>query len=86
MTATTMAVMATVIIMADTEIMTVTTTVVSEMTEMDSLETVASERIMTRTVEDLTEVREEIMTEEILHLRKSLISQLSQIQEDMIQE
>ena len=31
-------------------------------------------------------VRDVIMTEEILHLRKSLISQLSQIQEDMIQE
>ena len=56
------------------------------MTETDSLEMVASERIMTRTVEDLTEVREEIMIEEILHLRKSLIFQLSQIQEDMIQE
>ena len=84
-TVITMAATVTVIIMV-TEIMTVTTTVVSEMTETDSLEMAVSERIMTRTVEDLTEVREEIMTEEILHLRKSLIFQLSQIQEDMIQE
>ena len=81
-----MVVMVTVIIMAISEIMTVTTTVVSEMTEMDSLETVASERIMTRTAMALMVVRDVIMTEEILHLRKSLISQLSQIQEDMIQE
>ena len=74
------------VIMAVIETMTATITAVSEMTETDSLEMAASERIMTRTVEDLTEVREEIMTEEILHLRKSLIFQLSQIQEDMIQE
>ena len=86
MTVTTMVVMVTVIIMAISETMTVTTTVVSEMTEMDSLETVASERIMTRTAMALMVVRDVIMTEEILHLRKSLISQLSQIQEDMIQE
>jgi hypothetical protein len=66
--------------------LTATITAVSEMTETDSLEMAVSERIMTRTVEDLTEVREEIMTEEILHLRKNLIFQLSQIQEDMIQE
>ena len=86
MTVTTMVVMVIVIIMAVIETMTATITAVSEMTETDSLEMAASERIMTRTVEDLTEVREEIMTEEILHLRKSLIFQLSQIQEDMIQE
>ena len=86
MTATTMAVMATVIIMAVIEIMTATITAVSEMTETDSLEMAASERIMTRTVEDLTAVREGIMTEEILHLRKNSIFQLSRIQEDMIQE
>ena len=86
MTVTTLVVMVTVIIMAISETMTVTTTVVSEMTEMDSLETVASERIMTRTAMALMVVRDVIMTEEILHLRKSLISQLSQIQEDMIQE
>ena len=86
MTVTTMVVMVIVIIMAVIETMTATITAVSEMTETDSLEMAVSERIMTRTVEDLTEVREEIMTEEILHLRKSLIFQLSQIQEDMIQE
>ena len=86
MTATTMAVMATVIIMAVIEIMTATITAVSEMTETDSLEMAASERIMTRTVEDLTAVRDVIMTEEILHLRKNSIFQLSRIQEDMIQE
>ena len=86
MTVITMVVMVIVIIMAVIETMTATITAVSEMTETDSLEMAASERIMTRTVEDLTEVREEIMTEEILHLRKSLIFQLSQIQEDMIQE
>ena len=76
MTVTTMVVMVIVIIMAVIETMTATITAVSEMTETDSLEMAASERIMTRTVEDLTEGREEIMTEEIL----------SQIQEDMIQE
>ncbi len=73
MIVTTMVVMVIVIIMAVIETMTATITAVSEMTETDSLEMAASERIMTRTVEDLTEVREEIMTEEILHLRTSFI-------------